>query len=222
MDANKSLLNLQILILFFLGISFEGAQAKPRCPLITNNIGFSVTVIPKNIDYHLGTSQNKLNKLANKSFKQQVLGLTSTKHTISAKMTGQTNKISRRLYCTQVTYVDITITVLNLDVYLLGKYPRGSCQYNAIIDHEHEHIATYQTGINNLEQTFNDKLSNMIEKLSPGMASTAKISRKIAFKNMSDSIARVRLPIEQAMKIRDKHLDSPLNYKMLSQKCASW
>ena len=116
----------------------------------------------------------------------------------------------------------IKITVLKIDVYVLGKYPRGSCQYKAILDHEHEHVATYQSGLGELEREFNNKLWSVIRNLNAGVGPTPKTSSNAAFRIMEKEIAAIQLPIEQKMKSRDREIDTPLSYKVLTQQCTSW
>jgi hypothetical protein len=216
------------IFLFFISVCniCMETEAKPLCPVIKERINFTVKVIPKNISYNLDLRQKGLNQLAGKNLKQKsnqrVLGLTSTKQSVSARMRGHTTQISSSLYCTGITTVDVEIKVMQLNVYVLGKYPRGSCQYSAIIDHEHEHVATYQAGISKLERVFNNRLWNIIRNLPPGIASTSKRSANAAFKHMEEKITALRTPIEQAMKYRDRQIDTPLSYKLLTQQCASW
>lgn len=226
MKKLKSLIMFQLFILSILSSFCMKTQARQPCPAIKGKISFSVKIIPKNISYHLGISLKKLHQIAEKKIgqqsNQQVLGLTSTRQSISAKMIGQTNQVFSDLFCTRVISVDIKIRVIKLDVYVLGKYPRDSCQYAAIIDHEHEHVTTYYTGLNSLERVFNNKLWYMIRNLSPGIASTSKKASEAAFKNMRDKIGKVQSPIEQAMKYRNRQIDTPLSYKILTQQCATW
>ena len=226
MKKLKSLIIFQLFILSILSSFCMKTQARQACPAIKGKISFSVKIIPKNIGYHLGISLKKLHQIAEKKIgqqsNQQVLGLTSTRQSISAKMIGQTNQVLSDLFCTRVISVDIKIKVIKLDVYVLGKYPRDSCQYAAIIDHEHEHVTTYYTGLNSLERVFNKKLWYIIRNLSPGIASTSKKASEAAFKNIRDKIGKVQSPIEQAMKDRNRQIDTPLSYKILTQQCATW
>jgi hypothetical protein len=226
MNRNNSLIAIiTLLITLFFTISIE-TQAQPVCPAIKERIDFSVKVLPKQVNYILNAKQNQLNQLAGKRLKQRsyqrVLGLTSTKQLVSAQMRGETKQISPASFCTRITSVGIKIKVLKLDVYVLGKYPRGSCQFDAIIDHEHEHVATYQRGVRELEREFNNKLWNVIRNLGPGIGSSPKTSSNAAFRNMKKEITAIQSPIEQKMKIRDRQIDTPHSYKVLTQQCAAW
>ena len=226
MNRNNSLLLIKLILLTLLSTISIEAQAQTVCPIIQERIDFSVKVIPRKINYILNAKQNQLNRLAGKRLKQRsnqrVLGLTSTKQSISAKMRGETTKISPDIFCTRITSVGIQIRVLRLDVYVLGKYPRGSCQFLAIIDHEHEHVATYQSGVSELERVFNNKLWNIIHNLRAGVGPSPKTSSNAAFRNMKKEIATIQSPIEKKMKTRDRQIDTPLSYKVLTQQCTAW
>ena len=226
MNKNTNLFIVKLLFFTVLFIISTETQAQSGCPVIRENIDFSVKVIPKNINYILNAKQNQLTRLAGNRLKrrsnQRVLGLTLTQQSISAKMRGKTKQISPGIFCTRITSVGIKITVLKIDVYVLGKYPRGSCQYKAILDHEHEHVATYQSGLGELEREFNNKLWSVIRNLSAGVGPTSKTSSNAAFRIMKKEIAAIQLPIEQKMKSRDRQIDTPLSYKVLTQQCTTW
>ena len=93
-NHNKKIIQL-LLVFIFCNIYFS-ADAKQICEGIKGGIDFSVNVIPKNINYNLDITQNDLNRLAGKNFGKyknyRVLGLTSTKQSISANMRGQTSQ----------------------------------------------------------------------------------------------------------------------------------
>lgn len=142
----------------------------------------------KNINFHLGVNRKNSTNLTPKNFygdaRNKILGLTSTKQKISSRMVGQTDEIGPKLFCSQVTFVDIKMRLISLDAHVLGKYPRGSCQYKVIINHEHENVAIFQNGINNLERTFNNGLLPMKRSISTRNTSITNNSQKIVFKNI--------------------------------------
>jgi hypothetical protein len=116
----------------------------------------------------------------------------------------------------------MNILVTKINVYVLGEYRRGSCQYNAVIDHEHEHVATFQSGIKTLEREFTSKLPHTIHNLPPGIGATPKQAGQSAFRNLKHSINKLRKPIERMMKLRNRQIDTPKSYKLLTQQCINW
>jgi len=209
--------------MFFL--SYE-IRANPACPSLKKRIGFSIKTMPKSTSYHLNVNQNKLNHLSKQTTSrrknQKILGLTSRKHSIILNMAGQSFQIGGNLFCTRVVSVNIAIKILKLDVYVLGKYQKGSCQYSSIIDHEHEHVAIYHSGIAALKREFEEKLWNIIRNLPPGIGQTPEISSQTAFRNLKRSISRLQAPIERMMEVRDREIDTPSSYRNLIKKCTGW
>jgi hypothetical protein len=224
---NSLIFGISLVFLGSIGGSAK-AQSNSSCPTLRQKIDFSVNTVPRDIDYKLGVSQRKMTQLAQKvlrsrsSRNERVLGLTSTGHSISYQMRSQTARIGRNRFCARIASVDMEILVTKLNVYVLGKYRRGSCEYTAVIDHEHEHVATFQTGIENLEQKFNDQLWSIIRNLPPGFSSTPKLAGQAVFRNLKRSINRVKNPIERLMKSRNRQIDTPLSYKRLTQQCSKW
>jgi len=200
--------------------------ANPACPFLDQRIKLFVKTVPINTSYHFSADQVKLDNLSmkysNRPKNQKVLGLTSTKHAIVSDMAGKTFQIAQNLFCTRIVSLNIDIKIIKLDVYVLRKYQRGSCQYSAIIDHEHEHVASYLTGIANLKQAFDENLWNIIKNLPPGIGTTPELSSQASFRNLRRSISKLQAPIERSMKTRDRAIDSPSSYRNLTYKCAGW
>mgnify|MGYP001211214656 CR=1 FL=1 len=204
------------------------AQTRRSCPALQSKIEFTVQTIPKNIDYNLNLTQQQLSRLANNFNRSRVnsnantIGLTHTSQEVSYSMRSEIVQISPNRYCGRILSVDVTITVTKLKVYVLRKYRRGSCQYAAIIDHEHEHVATYQNGIETLERAFLNRLWRTIKNLRPGIASSPQRAQQIAFRNMDTALARILTPIERQMRVRDRQIDTPLSYQLIRQQCRTW
>ena len=204
------------------------SQTRSPCPALKKEVNVSVITSPRDITYQLGVKQNKLNQLAGKILRtrannsSRVLGLTSTGHSITYEMSSQTARIGPNRYCSRIRSVNMNILVTKINVYVLGEYRRGSCQYNAVIDHEHEHVATFQSGIKTLEREFNSKLPHTIRNLPAGIGSTPKQAGQSAFLNLKHSINKLRKPIERMMKLRNRQIDTPKSYKLLTQQCINW
>ena len=54
-----------------------------------------------------------------------------------------TARTTRSSFCVWVTKIDADITVTSLTIYAAEEYPKGSCRYDEIMDHEHEHYRTF-------------------------------------------------------------------------------
>jgi hypothetical protein len=218
------------LSLFLLIITITPLSAKnmERCPNLQQNIKISINIIQKDVDYDLTVTQKKLTQLANKlsasrsAQNEKVLGLTETGHFLSYAMKSQIAQIGKSRYCARIISINMEIRVTKLTVYVLGKYPKGSCHHNAIIDHEHEHVATFQTGIEIIEQKFRQNLLTILHSIKPGIGVSPKQANQTVFKSLKNKIEKIRRPIEKKIKLLNRKIDTPLSYKLLSQQCQHW
>ena len=219
---------LAISLIGFLLISGSSADAQNRrsCPALQKKIEFSVQTRSRPIDYDVSLNQQQLARLANR-FKssrlksnERALGLTSSHHSVGFNMNSQVARLGPNRYCARVQSVDVEILVKKLKVYILGKYRRGTCQYKAVVDHEH--VATFQQGIEELEQTFNDRLWRILRNLKPGYGSTPNQASQRAFKILGANLNRMKAPIERRMNSRNRQIDTPLSYQLLTQQCSRW
>jgi len=204
------------------------AQTRRTCPVLQQKIEFTVKTTTRPIDYDVSLNQQQLARLANRhrssrlKSNERALGLTSSHHSVGFHMNSQVARLGPNRYCARVQSVDVEILVKKLKVYILGKYRRGTCHYKAVVDHEHEHVATFQSGIETLEQTFNDRIWRIIRNLQPGFGSTPKQASQRAFKILGASLNRIKAPIERRMNSRNRQIDTPLSYQMLTQQCSRW
>ena len=153
------------------------------------------------------------------------MGLTSTYLNVSTESVSETSrqfsKISKTHFCARIHFVAIKIRT-KIKVYTLNKYKPGTCQYNAIIEHEHEHVSTFQNGLKNLKDEFENRIWGIIRNLPPGIGTSPKRASKAAFKYLDFRINRIKGPIEKQMQIENENIDTPLSYRKLTQKCNSW
>ncbi|MBT3917120.1 MAG: hypothetical protein HN731_04575 [Rhodospirillaceae bacterium] len=217
-----------VVFLLILNSSADAQKRRSTCPVLQKKIEFTVKTTSRPIDYDVSLNQQQLARLANR-FKssrlksnERALGLTSSQHSVGFEMNSQVARLGSNRYCARIQSVDVEILVKKLKVYILGKYRRGTCQYKAVVDHEHEHVATFQSGIETLEQTFNDRIWRIIRNLQPGFGSTPKQASQRAFKILGANLNRIKAPIERRMNSRNRQIDTPLSYQMLTQQCSRW
>ena len=204
------------------------AARTKKCPQLTDKINYIVEIVPKDIEYDFRISQRQLNRMAGGIAgsrgirREKVLGLTSTQHEIIYKMSSQPITMNKTRFCARINSVSLKIRVKKLKVYILNKYKPGTCQYNAIIDHEHEHVSTFQNGLRNLKEEFENRIWGIIRNLPPGIGRSPSRASKAAFKHLDYRISRIKDPIEKRMQIENENIDTPLSYRRLTQRCSSW
>ncbi len=229
LSASKTfLLIATALTIFKITSSPVQAQTTYNCPDRSEPLYFSVKATPKNITYNLKLNKSQIIKMAARSLPRgsskaaNTLGLTSVGHSLKYAYQFRTHQIGPKRYCARLLSVEIDIEVTRLEVFSLRKYPRGSCQYNAIVDHEHEHVAAFQRAIETLEEVFTHEAPDIIDRSPPGVGISALQAQHSVTKSLKYNINKIRDRIIRQMTIRNRQIDTPLNYKRISQKCDKW
>lgn len=69
--------------------------------------------------------------------------------------------------CLYVAHVDVKISV-DPTIYIAREYPKGSCQYNAVLEHEKKHVRTDREIINKYTNIIVKAVNNTLKKIGYG------------------------------------------------------
>lgn len=127
--------------------------------------------------------------------------------------------------CVQATALDIHIDTPRLEIFIPREYPRGSCEHQAVYDHEKEHVAILRQAVAAFAPELEDKLRNLPELttlFSPQWALTAKDYLAA----IEPRLRKLLEPFEQKLYAelaeRNSALDSPANYQRITDQCQNW
>ena len=119
----------------------------------------------------------------------------------------------------------VEFTYDTLNVYVTSAYPEGSCEYQAILDHENQHVAVHRRMYGQYQGIFKDALRQ--GKGIP-LASNPIVVESIpeGKKEISDRISAVLDPVfnqfRDALQAEQDQLDTPGNYAALRGQCQNW
>ena len=140
-----------ILLILFISSTIADAQTLCSCPMLQSKIEFTVKTTSRPIDYDISLNQRQLSCLDNRfrsshlNSNERALRFTSSQHSVDFHMNFQVARLAPNRFWAHVQSVKVEILIKKLKVSILGKYRHGTCQYKAVVDHEHEHVATFNT-----------------------------------------------------------------------------
>ena len=119
----------------------------------------------------------------------------------------------------------VEFTYDTLNVYVTSAYPEGSCEYQATLDHENQHVAVHRSLYESYRKVFEDAIGAATEiplASHPIVAGSLEEGKK----KIGDLIsAAVDVPFNQfkdALQAEQAKLDTPENYAALKEKCPNW
>jgi len=117
--------------------------------------------------------------------------------------------------------VEVVLSIPQMMVFLAAEYPEGSCQYNAILEHENEHVRT------NLEvlERHGPKIEAAARRAVAGIVPFPAAFRMTG-RQMSEVLQKRINPAVDALDAErvklNLALDTPENYERIAARCTGW
>jgi hypothetical protein len=109
----------------------------------------------------------------------------------------------------------------NLEVLVDGRFESGSCQQQAIIDHEKEHVAAFREALAYYEPAMEDALRRA--RLPSALPISADRDPANTYEAMvQETIAPILDAVRRRSQDANGHIDSPSHYAAVFRRCASW
>lgn len=208
-----------LIILLYL---FWAQNANALCE--KNNIEINIKVRPGKVIYDSNYSRNEFGKLVKGPVSPNTLGLTVSNMIVA--MTGETYaKPEGQRFCVGLKSITFTIGYEQIMVYIDKKYPRNSCNYNVIKEHEDYHVDVSQQALKFFRPDIEKELRKAVANLRPEYAYSAERGKQIRdkqFKQIQERIKPLRQHIN--LKIAEKNylIDTPHSYQETTKKCPKW
>ncbi len=152
---------------------------------------------------------------------QRALGITLTKTMFGLQAASQVMTRGNG-YCVYLTSVDVDFGWNRVEVYVPSEFPKGSCEYKVVLDHENQHVAINRA----LLREFAPRLRARIEKVLAGTKPYYTRSREggtdAALGDLNKQLSGMLKEFEALQISRNAGIDSPSNYQALSAMCKDW
>lgn len=204
------------------------AEAAPRCP------GRGETA---EIAVHVNTGTMTLDTRRDAAYLERIrrrhgsrvtrprghpLGLTVAGFRFDMTTQVKVYPLGKGLYCGVPSTVTITIGYPDFQVYVLRRYRRDSCEYEAILAHEKTHVRLYRDTVEGYAADVKQSLANAVRRFEPVMV---KVPRKAA-----DAVqARLRRDIGPELEdmghaghMANARIDTPESYRAVQDLCDNW
>lgn len=119
-------------------------------------------------------------------------------------------------YCVVIKGIDAEIGYNDFSVQIDSSHIRGSCSYNAVLNHENKHVAAYLSVIDDLKSDIASSVFNAANSVMPEFAGSKEdidlVIEKMNMKIQSHpEIILIKQKIKAAEEIRNKRIDQNEN-----------
>lgn len=210
------------------GVLAAPAAAAPKCPGEQILPRVSLQTNPGRIIYNTRKSRRQLMALkgqrggATRKRGWNPIGLTLTELQFSMKISINTLAQPGRGHCATVVAVEAELGFGDITVYVDRRYPKGSCQYLSVLDHENQHVAIFRDTLASYAPKVERRLNRAASKLrpltapSPGKAAT-RLQKKL-HREMKPLFKEINAILDG----KNDRIDTAQNYKREQARCSQW
>jgi hypothetical protein len=108
-----------------------------------------------------------------------------------------------------------------IQVFIASKYRPGTCEYEAIRQHEMQHVRIYRNSISNYAGRLQFDIKNAVASLSPQQLISAQ-AQQLSFNKVVEATARVFDQMMEESRRLNASLDTAENYRYEQARCSNW
>lgn len=150
------------------------------------------------------------------------IGLTVAELGLGLSVSVRAEAMGDGQFCAKIAAVEATLGYDVIDVYIASEYPRGSCQYNAVLDHERLHVIVFQDTLNQSFSSVESALRQAADTAKPVLVRDPNKATK-KFQAVLERAAKPLFhQINETLDRDNSALDTLENYEREQDNCVSW
>jgi hypothetical protein len=123
--------------------------------------------------------------------------------------------------CSYLTSVDVNFGWERMQVFVPSEYPRGSCEYRAVLDHENQHVAIIRAALKEFAPIARARVESVVARTRPMTGrSEANLDRALA--PVRAELGALLREFNDLHGDRSARIDTPENYRAVTALCTNW
>lgn len=129
-----------------------------------------------------------------------------------------------RKFCFWISGFEVVLRYRRVDVYVAREYARGSCNYNAILSHEHKHVDAARLNLQEFAPKIRMALTSMLIPTGrePALVNSRAEARKDVGKISDELLKPVYEEMIRSLMEAQARIDSPEEYRRVRNMCPTW
>lgn len=127
-------------------------------------------------------------------------------------------------FCFWITGFDVVLRYRRVDVYVAREYARDSCNYNAILSHEHKHVDAARLNLQEFAPRIRMALTSKLipSGRKPALVASREEARKKVSAISDDLLKPAYEEMIRALTAAQRQVDSPEEYRRVRNMCRNW
>lgn len=152
----------------------------------------------------------------------KVRGFTFYRLSSGVELTFSGKIFKNNMHCLYIKSAKFKVGFRKMDVFIDRKYPKGSCAYKAILDHENTHVSINNTAFTAFLPILQPVLKQAVERMPVRRSYNSK---RATVQMRDDVLATMNEMIDRfsaTLKKQHAKIDTIESYRQVRDKCRSW
>lgn len=208
-------------------VSLSSAAHALRCPQpadtrvqVTVNTSYSGITYRHDLDRTALT--NFASGMAITSYGGSILGLTVSRYSLQMETHQQYGQADNGMSCMWIRRVDATLSVPDMTIFIAANYPKGTCQYNAVLEHEYEHVRLTRGLLPGAAKRLEGELRRQLSRINPIVSSSHNSGARVAQDAVQQGMAGFMRRLEVERDRSNAAIDTAHSYRQVAARCPQW
>jgi hypothetical protein len=199
-----------------------------QCPGATNDLELTVEPVLGIIQYRMGNTRGDLQRIASRHAGRSLpgnwypLGMTQTESIIRYNANFTAQPLATGRYCAYPSSVTVHVGYPQFTVWVDRRYPKNSCEYQAILYHEHDHVRIYREQLQLHIDNIHRQIARVIRSQRPSFATSANAAIGRADRSLFQRIRPLTHKLQRAADQGNHQIDTPNSYQAIHDLCQNW
>lgn len=164
--------------------------------------------------------RNQLKRPLPKNWRPLGLTLTDFRFSIRTAVKATTNGDGR--FCVYPDRFDIDIGFSDFIVYIDRQYPKGSCEYRAIREHEDTHVSLYRSHLSRHEKNLKRTIKDTAASIKPIIVRSPNQGARQIQRKMQTRISPIIKRLNRQADDANARIDTRESYRDVQALCDNW
>ena len=152
---------------------------------------------------------------------ERALGVTYSE--IVFFLEGNTKIVPRgRGYCVYLETVGAEFGWRKMEIHIANEYRRGTCEYNAVLDHENQHVSIIRKALSGYAPRVRAELERELSRQRPIYTRNPQTAADRAMEDLYGRMRGVVDRFQRSQSSRHGAIDSSRNYGAIADLCPNW
>ena len=201
-----------------------------RCPGAAEPAELTITPFFGKISYRMGNTRGDLKRIEQRHAGRGQglpgnwfpLGLTLAQIGIRPSATFVIRTLRSGRICAFPQSITVEIGYPEFTIWVDRRYRRGTCEYQAILDHEQDHIRIYREQLRLFIDGFRQKIASVIRQQRPAFATSADIAVDQVKNQLFGRILPLRGELQRIADQANSAIDTAASYQAIQDLCRNW